>query len=296
MFEERRVGASILPQALVTTKVRAPRTRPNLVTRPRLREAIARNEVCPLTLLSAPAGFGKTTLLAEWLGDHGEEGQKAVAWVSLEGSDNDPARFLTYLVGALREVEEGIGEGVLASLRSPGMPPIEALMGGLVNDLAEVAHEITVVLDDYHLIDSERVHEAVSFLLEHLPENVRLVVSGRTDPPLPLARLRARGQMTEIRAADLRFTPEEAAAFLNEVMGLSLSEVDVAALEEVTEGWIAALQLAALSMRGRKDPSGFVESFSGSNRHVLDFLAEEVLERQPEDVRRFLLETSVWSA
>ena len=293
MSTETRVGAAILPQALVTTKVRAPRTRPNLVTRPRLREAIARNEVCPLTLLSAPAGFGKTTLLAEWLGDHGEEGQKAVAWVSLEGSDNDPARFLTYLVGALREVEEGIGEGVLASLRSPGMPPIEALMGGLVNDLAEVAHEITVVLDDYHLIDSERVHEAVSFLLEHLPENVRLVVSGRTDPPLPLARLRARGQMTEIRAADLRFTPEEAAAFLNEVMGLSLSEVDVAALEEVTEGWIAALQLAALSMRGRKDPSGFVESFSGSNRHVLDFLAEEVLGRQTEGVREFLLATSV---
>ena len=235
MFEETRVGAAILPQALVTTKVRAPRTRPNLVTRPRLREAIARNEVCPLTLLSAPAGFGKTTLLAEWSEDR-SDGGGPVAWLSLEESDSDPARFLTYLVGALREVEEGIGEGVLASLRSPGMPPIEALMGGLVNDLAEVAHEITVVLDDYHLIDSERVHEAVSFLLEHLPENVRLVVSGRTDPPLPLTRLRARGQMTEIRAADLRFTPHEAAAFLNEVMGLSLSEVDVAALEEVTEG------------------------------------------------------------
>jgi LuxR family transcriptional regulator, maltose regulon positive regulatory protein len=292
VFEETRVGAAILPQALVTTKVRAPRTRPNLVTRPRLREAIARNEVCPLTLLSAPAGFGKTTLLAEWSEDR-SDGGGPVAWVSLEGSDNDPARFLTYLVGALQEIEEGIGEGVLASLRSPGMPPIEALMGGLVNDLAEVAHEITVVLDDYHLIDSERVHEAVSFLLEHLPENVRLVVSGRTDPPLPLARLRARGQMTEIRAADLRFTPEEAAAFLNEVMGLSLSEVDVAALEEVTEGWVAALQLAALSMRGRKDPSGFVESFSGSNRHVLDFLAEEVLGRQTEGVREFLLATSV---
>jgi LuxR family transcriptional regulator, maltose regulon positive regulatory protein len=289
---ETRVGAAILTQALVTTKVRAPRTRPNLVTRPRLREAIARNEVCPLTLLSAPAGFGKTTLLAEWSEDR-SDGGGPVAWISLEGSDNDPARFLTYLVGALREVEEGIGEGVLASLRSPGMPPIEALMGGLVNDLAEVAHEITVVLDDYHLIDSERVHEAVSFLLEHLPENVRLVVSGRTDPPLPLTRLRARGQMTEIRAADLRFTPEEAAAFLNEVMGLSLSEVDVAALEEVTEGWVAALQLAALSMRGRKDPSGFVESFSGSNRHVLDFLAEEVLGRQTEGVREFLLATSV---
>jgi LuxR family transcriptional regulator, maltose regulon positive regulatory protein len=292
MFEERRVGAAILPQALVTTKLRAPRTRPNLVDRPRLREVLARNEVCPLTLVSAPAGFGKTTLLGDWSEQLSRDG-KSVAWVSLDLSDNDPARFLTYLVGALQEIEEGIGEGVLASLRSPQMPPIEALMGVLVNELAEVAHEITVILDDYHLIDSDPVHEAVSFLLEHLPENARLVISSRADPPLPLARLRVRDQMTEVRAADLRFTPEEASAFLNDVMGLSLSEGDVAVLEGVTEGWIAALQLAALSMRDRQDTSGFVESFSGSNRHVLDFLAEEVLERQPEGVREFLLKTSV---
>ena len=292
MFEERRVGAAILPQALVTTKLRAPRTRPNLVDRPRLREVLARNEVCPLTLVSAPAGFGKTTLLGDWSEQLSRDG-KSVAWVSLDLSDNDPARFLTYLVGALQEIEEGIGEGVLASLRSPQMPPIEALMGVLVNELAEVAHEITVILDDYHLIDSDPVHEAVSFLLEHLPENARLVISSRADPPLPLARLRVRDQMTEVRAADLRFTPEEASAFLNDVMGHSLSEGDVAVLEGVTEGWIAALQLAALSMRDRQDTSGFVESFSGSNRHVLDFLAEEVLERQPEGVREFLLKTSV---
>jgi LuxR family transcriptional regulator, maltose regulon positive regulatory protein len=280
-----------LPQALVTTKLRAPRTRPNLVDRPRLREVLARNEVCPLTLVSAPAGFGKTTLLGDWSEQLSRDG-KSVAWVSLDLSDNDPARFLTYLVGALQEIEEGIGEGVLASLRSPQMPPIEALMGVLVNELAEVAHEITVILDDYHLIDSDPIHEAVSFLLEHLPENARLVISSRADPPLPLARLRVRDQMTEVRAADLRFTPEEASAFLNDVMGLSLSEGDVAVLEGVTEGWIAALQLAALSMRDRQDTSGFVESFSGSNRHVLDFLAEEVLERQPEGVREFLLKTS----
>ena len=292
MFKERRVGAAILPKALVTTKLHAPRTRPNLVDRPRLREVLARNEVCPLTLVSAPAGFGKTTLLGDWSEQLSRDG-KSVAWVSLDLSDNDPARFLTYLVGALQEIEEGIGEGVLASLRSPQMPPIEALMGVLVNELAEVAHEITVILDDYHLIDSDPVHEAVSFLLEHLPENARLVISSRADPPLPLARLRVRDQMTEVRAADLRFTSEEASAFLNDVMGLSLSEGDVAVLEGVTEGWIAALQLAALSMRDRQDTSGFVESFSGSNRHVLDFLAEEVLERQPEGVREFLLKTSV---
>jgi LuxR family transcriptional regulator, maltose regulon positive regulatory protein len=245
----------------------------------------------PLTLVSAPAGFGKTTLLAEWLEERSEE--EAVAWVSLEGSDNDPARFLAYLVGALREVEGGIGEGVLASLNSPEPPLVEAVVGVLVNDLAEAGRELTVALDDYHEIHSESVHEAVSLLLEHLPENVRLVIASRTDPPLPLPRLRARGQMTELRAADLRFTPEEANAFLGDAMGLALSAKDVEALEGITEGWIAALQLAALSMQDREDVSSFVGSFSGSNRHILDFLAEEVLERQPDDVRVFLLATSI---
>jgi LuxR family transcriptional regulator, maltose regulon positive regulatory protein len=281
-----------VPHALVTTKLRIPRTRPNVVARPRLREALALGEGRRLTLVSAPAGFGKTTLLGEWLEDRSAEG-RSVAWVSLDGSDNDPARFLTYLVGALGDVEGGIGEGVLASLRSPEPPPVEAVVGALINELAGVEQEVTVVLDDYHLIDSEPVHQAVSFLLEHTPENVHLVVSGRTDPPLSLARLRARDQMTELRAADLRFTTDEATAFLGDVMGLTLSARDVAALEEVTEGWVAALQLAALSMRDRRDVSGFVNAFSGSNRHVLDFLAEEVLDRQSEDVREFLLDTSV---
>ncbi len=289
---ETRAGGAAVTQALVTTKLRAPRTRPNLVERPRLREILAAGEGRALTLVSAPAGFGKTTLLAEWSEDR-SDGGIPVAWVSLDESDNDPARFLTYLVGALQEIEEAIGEGVLASLRSPQPPHVEAVMGALINDLAEVPHEITVVLDDYHLIHSDPVHEAVSFLIEHLPDNVRLVISGRTDPPLPLPRLRARDQMAELRAADLRFTPDEATAFLGDVMGLPLSEGDIAALEEITEGWVAALQLAALSMQDREDVSGFVESFSGSNRHVLDFLAEEVLERQPREVREFLLSTSV---
>ncbi len=281
-----------MPHALLTTKLRAPRTRPNLVARLRLREALAAGAGRTLTLVSAPAGFGKTTLLTEWSEDR-SGGERSVAWVSLDESDNDPARFLAYLVGALRVTEEGIGEGVLASLRSPESPPIEAVVGALVNELAGVEQEITVVLDDYHLIASEPVHEAVSFLIEHMPENVRLVVASRTDPPLTLPKLRARDQMTEIRAADLRFTPEEATAFLGDVMGLTLSAGDVEALEEVTEGWVAALQLAALSMRDREDVSGFVEAFSGSNRHVLDFLAEEVLERQPAGVGEFLLHTSV---
>jgi len=267
--------------------------RPNLVARPRLRDVLAAGEGSALTLVSAPAGFGKTTLLGEWFSDHSEGGERSVAWLSLDETDNDPVRFLTYLVSALRTVEEGIGEGVLASLRSPQPPPIKAAVGALVNELAELPREITVVLDDYHLISSEPVHDATSFLLEHLSENAHLVVSGRMDPPLLLSKLRARNQMTEIRAADLRFTTEEATAFLGDVMGLALSAADVSALEEVTEGWVAALQLAAISMRHREDVSGFVEAFSGSNRHVLDFLAEEVLERQPRDVSGFLLTTSV---
>jgi LuxR family transcriptional regulator, maltose regulon positive regulatory protein len=282
-----------VPDALVTTKVRVPRTRTELVPRPRLREALVRNEGRRLTLVSAPAGFGKTTLLSEWLEDRSEDG-RSVAWLSLEEADNDPARFLAYLVSALQSaLGEGIGEGVLASLRLPEFPPVEAVVGVLINELADVRDEVTIVLDDYHVIHSGPIHEATSFLLEHLPENVHLVISSRADPPLPLAKLRARDQVTEIRAAALRFTTEEATAFLKGVMGLTLSAADVAALEAVTEGWIAALQLAALSMRDREDVSGFVESFSGGNRHVLDFLAEEVLERQSEGVREFLLKTSV---
>ena len=283
-----------MPDALVTTKVRVPRTRKELVPRPRLREALVRNEGRRLTLVSAPAGFGKTTLLGEWLADRSGDG-RSVAWLSLEEADNDPARFLAYLVSALRfDLGDGIGEGVLASLRLPESPLVEAVVGVLINELADVQREeVTIVLDDYHVIHSGPVHEATSFLLKHLPENVRLVISGRADPPLPLAKLRARDQVTEIRAAELRFTTEEATAFLKDVMGLTLSAEDVATLEAITEGWIAALQLAALSMRDREDISGFVETFSGSNRHVLDFLAEEVLERQPDGMREYLVKTCV---
>jgi LuxR family transcriptional regulator, maltose regulon positive regulatory protein len=244
-------------------------------------------------LISAPAGFGKTTLLVEWLKGR-EIGDQSVAWVSLDEGDNDPVRFLSYLVAALRRtVGEEFGEGVLAALRSPEPPRMEAVLGAFVNELDDLPGEIAVVLDDYHVIDSESVHRIVSFLLERLPEGVHIVISGRVDPPLPLARLRTRGQMSELHAADLRFTPEEAAAFLGEVMSLDISAGDIAALEGVTEGWIAALQLAALSMRERKDISGFIRTFSGTHRDVFDFLAEEVLERQTDQVQTFLLETSI---
>jgi LuxR family transcriptional regulator, maltose regulon positive regulatory protein len=279
--------------SLVSTKLRPSQARPNLVARPRLTATLEREPGGKLTLISAPAGFGKTTLLLEWLKGR-EDGDQSVAWVSLDEGDNDPVRFLSYLVAALRRtVGDGFGEGILATLRSPEPPRMEAVLGAFVNELADLSGAVAVVLDDYHLIDSEGVHGMVSFLLERLPEDVHLVISGRVDPPLPLARLRVRGQISELHAADLRFTPEEAAAFLGEAMGLDLSADDVAALEGITEGWIAALQLAALSMRERKDVSGFIRSFSGSHRDVFDFLAEEVLERQPTHVREFLLETSI---
>ena len=278
---------------LVSSKLHPSRARPKLVARPRLVESLTRDTGHRLTLLSAPAGFGKTTLLNEWSRDQECSG-RSVAWVTLDEGDNDPVRFLSYLVAALRRSGgEGFGEGVLAALRSPEPPRMEAVLGALINELADLPGEVAVVLDDYHAIDSEGVHRIVSFLLERLPEGAHLVVSSRIDPPLPLARLRARGQMTELHAGDLRFTPEQAAAFLKDVMGLDLSDGDIAALEGVTEGWIAALQLAALSMRGRKDVSGFIQSFSGVHRDVFDFLAEEVLGRQAEQVQSFLLETSI---
>jgi len=278
---------------LVSTKLHSFRTRPKLVARPRLTESLTGEVGRRLTLLSAPAGFGKTALLNEWI-ESRAGGGRSVGWVSLDEGDNDPVRFVSYLVAALRRTgEEAFGEGVLAALRSPEPPRMEAVLGALVNELADLSGEVNIILDDYHLIDSESVHWIVSFLLDRLPWSVHFVISSRVDPPLPLARLRARGQMAELQAADLRFTPEEVASFLKDVMGLDLSAGDVLALEGITEGWIAALQLAALSMRERKDVSGFIQSFSGSHRDVFDFLAEEVLERQTERVQAFLLETSI---
>jgi LuxR family transcriptional regulator, maltose regulon positive regulatory protein len=277
---------------LVSTKLSPSQSRPRLVARPRLTEKLDPEAGRRLTLVSAPAGFGKTTLVGEWAEGRAAGGHP-VAWLSLDGGDNDPVRFLSYLVASLRTLEEGFGEVVLASLRTPEPPPIEALTGTLLNEISAPPGELDLVLDDYHLINSEGVNRAVSLLLEHLPDGAHLVISSRVDPPLSLARLRARGQMVELGAAELAFTREEAAAFLKGVMGLDPSAEDVSKLEGRTEGWIAGLQLAALSMREREDVSGFIEAFSGSHRDVLDFLAGEDLERQPELVRDFLLKTSI---
>jgi LuxR family maltose regulon positive regulatory protein len=245
-----------------------------------------------LTLVCAPAGFGKTTLLSEWRMIH-LDSEYPLAWLSLEEADNDPTRFLTYLIAALQVIEADVGDVVLASLRSPQPPPTESLLTALINDIASIPEDFTLVLDDYHLIANEAVHDTLNFLLDHLPPQAHLIISSRADPPLPLARLRARGQMTEIRADDLRFTPEETGAFLQGPMGLDLPEGSVAALEERTEGWIVGLQLAALSMQGREDISGFLATLRGGNRYVLDYLAEEVLRRQPDDLGAFLLQTSI---
>ncbi len=276
---------------LLQTKFHIPRRRRGAVDRPRLNDRLSRGAESALTLVSAPAGFGKTTLLAEWLAVASSGGRSA-GWLSLDQRDNDPVLFWTYLISALKTAAPGVGEGALSLLQSP-QAPIEAVLATLLNDLAALAHDVVLVLDDFHLVDGPEVRDGIAFLLEHLPPQIHLVIAGRTDPALPLARLRARGELVEIRAADLRFTPGEAAAYLNEVMGLALTTQHVAALEGRTEGWIAALQLAALSLRGREDVASFIANFAGDDRYIVDYLAEEVLNRQPTDVQHFLLQTSI---
>src|SRR5919202_1259132 len=274
---------------ILTTKLYKPPPQPKVVPRPRLIERLNEGLHRKLTLVSAPAGFGKTTLLSEWpVGC-----ERPAAWISLDEGDNDPTRFLSYLVAALQTIAPNIGEGVLSMLQSPQPPPTESVLTALLNEITTIPDDFVLVLDDYHVVDATAVDDALGFLLEHLPPQMQLIVSTREDPDLPLARIRARGQLAELRTADLRFTSSEAAEFLKGVLGLSLSAEDIAALEERTEGWIAGLQLAALSMRGREDIRGFIRAFAGDNRYVLDYLAEEVLGRQPERIRSFLLETSV---
>jgi len=269
------------------------------VPRPRLIERLNAGLHRKLTLISAPAGFGKTTLLSEWAAGCG----RPVAWVSLDKGDNAPTRFWAYFVAALQTVHESVGEAALAALESPRAPPLESVLTTLINEIAAVpdhpstssGRSFALVLDDYHLIEAQPVHDALAFLIDHLPPQMHLILCSRADPPLPLSRLRGRDQLGELRTADLRFTPDEAAAFLNQVMGLGLSAEDVAALEARTEGWIVGLQMAALSLRGRdaERVAGFVAAFTGSHRYVLDYLTDEVLLQQPESVQTFLLRTAI---
>jgi LuxR family maltose regulon positive regulatory protein len=299
---------------ILATKLYIPSPRTIVVTRSRLFERLDEGIHRKLTLISAPAGFGKTTLISEWVIGC----KQPIAWLSLDEGDNDPVRFLSYLVAALQTPDLSevkvtaapnspggkIGEGVLNGLQSPQPPPIEPILTTLLNEIANIPNDLILVLDDYHVIDAKPVVNALNFLLTHQPPQMHLVIATREDPQLPLARLRARGQLTELRAADLRFTFSEAAGFLNQIMGLNLSAEDIAALETRTEGWIAGLQLAALALQGlatqgtissqgNQDVTRFIQSFTGSHHYVMDYLVEEVLAQQPESIQTFLLRTSI---
>ncbi len=278
-----------IPEPILATKVYIPPLRPNIVLRSRLIERMNLGQFGKLTLISAPPGFGKTTLVSEWIPGC----ERATAWLSLDEGDNDPMRFLAYLVAAFQTISPNIGAGVLGLLQSPQPPPTESILTFLLNEISAIPEKFTLVLDDYHVIDAKPVENALTFLLEHMPPQMHLVITTREDPQLPLPRLRVRGQLTELRISDLRFTPSEAAEFLNQVMGLKLTADHIAILEESTEGWIAGLQLAALSMQGRDDIPGFIKAFSGDDRHVVDYLVEEVLQSQSEHIQSFLLKTSI---
>ena len=300
-----------MPETLLQTKLYIPPLRPKLVSRPHLIEQLNQGLQLghKLTLIAAPAGFGKTTLASEWLASLTTKAVKEsdiripisefprrFAWITLDEGDNDPARFLAYIIAALNQAvgsKTTIGKGALVMLQAPQQPSGPEILTNLINDVTAFPGKIVLTLDDYHVIDSPAVDAALTFLIEHLPPNMHLVIATRDDPQLPLARLRARGQLTELRALDLRFSSAEAAEFLNQVMGLDLSAEDITALEARTEGWIAGLQLAAISMQGQKETAALVKSFTGSHRFVLDYLIEEVLEQQPADVQDFLLQTAV---
>jgi LuxR family maltose regulon positive regulatory protein len=274
---------------LLATKQYVPSVPPGFVPRARLVGRLDEGLARGVVLVCAPAGFGKTTLLADWA----RGGRRSVAWLALDVDESDPARFWRYVVAALDRVRSGIAERVGALLGPPAPVSFDGVATALINELAAQPGELVLILDDYHLVDAPAVHASLTFLLEHLPPGLRVVLAGRSDPPLRLARLRARGRLAELRAAELRFTAQEAAGLLREAVGPELPDTALTALVTRTEGWVAGLQLAGLSLRGQADAAGLVASFSGSHRYVLDYLSQEVLESQPEPVREFLLETSV---
>ena len=281
---------------LLQTKLYVPRLRPSLVPRPRLIETLNQGLAGKLTLISAPAGFGKTTLVSSWLDalqtESAAPSPAQIAWLSLDENDSELAQFLSYFIAALQRVDPHIGASALPLLQASPLP-VSSVLTTLLNDIAQRPETLMLVLDDYHAVDSRPIDEAMTFLLDNLPPQLHLVITSREDPNLPLARLRVRGLLTELRAGDLRFTVGETTVFLQEVMGLNVTEDQIAALEARTEGWIAGLQMAALSMRGQADVSGFIQSFTGSHRFVLDYLLEEVLHQQSEEVQTFLLKTAV---
>jgi len=286
----RSTAISMPSLHLLTTKISVPPLRLNVVTRPRLTERLNTAMKGQLTLVVAPAGWGKTTLLSAWQAE-ARFSAWPLAWVSLDAGDNDPTRFWTYVLAALNTLNPEVSKIPLTLMYASTSPPIEDVLTSLLNALIQLPTESILVLDDYHLIEEQSIHDALIYFVEHLPPNMHLIIASRADPLLPLARLRARGALTELRADNLRFTSEETTTFLTGVMGLQLSAEEVTALESHTEGWIAGLHLTALSMQGRGDVAGFIAAFTGSHRYVVDYLIEEVLLRQPEEVQEFLMQT-----
>ena len=276
---------------ILANKLYIPPPPSKVVVRPRLVKQLTEGVITghKLTLISAPAGFGKSTLVSEWIVNCGQQ----VAWLSLDENDNNAERFLIYVISTLQTVSPNLGTGILDALQSSQIPSIDSILTVLLNEISVIPDNVILVLDDYHLTDSKSVDDVLTFLIEHLPPQMHLVITTREDPSLPIPRLRVRNQLTEIRAADLRFTPSEATEFLNQVMNLDLSVEEVAALETRTEGWIAGLQLAAISMKGQEDVHEFIQAFAGDHRYIVDYLVEEVLQRQPEATRNFLLQTSI---
>lgn len=276
---------------LLSTKLRQPRARSRLVGRARLTERLSAGLDRALTLISAPVGFGKTTLLGEWLASAAQA--IPIAWLSLDEDDNDPVRFLTYVAAALNEAQESVGASALALLRSPNPPPAKAILTSLLNDLADSPDDLILVLDDYHVIGAPAIHDALAFLLGNPPPRMHLVIATRSDPPLPLSRLRARDELVELRSPELLFTLEEAETFLNGAMELGLSAGDVRTLQSSTEGWVAGLQLVAISLQGRRDVASLVARVTGAHHYIVDYLVEEVLDRQDNRTRLFLMRTSI---
>ncbi len=286
---KRRAMSPTPADPLLATKLHVPRPPLQLVRRPHLVERLRQAMERQLTLIAAPAGFGKTTLLSAWL----QDAPVSTAWVSLDSGDDDPTRFWSYTLAALDAVRSGFGALGLSLLQSPQPPQLEILLTSVINHLATLPGDLVMVFDDYHVITAHPIHTSVTFLLDHLPAHLHLVIATRADPPLPLARLRSKGQLVEIRSTDLRFSREEATSFLSQTIGVKFSTDDITALETRTEGWIAGLQLAALSLQGRQDISQFMQAFTGTHRFVVDYLTQEVLARQPADVQSFLLQTAI---
>jgi len=278
---------------LITTKLYIPKPRQGLVSRPALLKRLSEGLGGRLTLISASSGYGKTTLMAEWIATQGNN--YPVAWISLDEGDNDPVRFLSYLIAALQNVQDGLGQDSRAMMQGAQNPLDTAILSLLVNELSAVPNDFVIVLEDYHVLNTQEIHQMMIFLIEHLPTKMHLVILTRADPHFPLARLRGRGDLTEIRVKDLRFSREDATVFLHEMTGLNLSEENVRILMDRTEGWITGLQLAALSMHGRENFSSLITTFGSGHDYIVDYLIEEVLERQPDNLKMFLLQTSILS-